>query len=231
MAVEDDWTLDKAPRLDGKVAIVTGATGGLGYEPPPWGWPVSARSPSSPAATPTKARGPGAHPAESPRAKVRFNVLDLASLASVARFAAAVSTAHRGVIDILVNNAGVMGPPARQVTEDGFERQFGVNHLGHFALTARLKDALRAAGGGGRVVSVASLAHRQAALDLDDPQSVKSYGRCGRTAAASSPCWCLRSSCTAARSETAGTWSASRRIPAGRGPTLSATASAAARPD
>ncbi len=105
-------------------------------------------------------------------AKVRFEALDLASLASVSRFAAAMSG---GVVDILVNNAGVMGLPRRQVTQDGFERQIGVNYLGHFALTARLKDALCAAAGGGRVVNVASLAHRRVALDLDDLQAERSY--------------------------------------------------------
>jgi NAD(P)-dependent dehydrogenase (short-subunit alcohol dehydrogenase family) len=79
------------------------------------------------------------------------------------------------VIHILVNNAGVMGTPTRQLTRDGFEQQIGVNYLAHFALTARLKEALCAAPGGGRVVSVASLAHRRGALVLDDLQSEKSY--------------------------------------------------------
>jgi NAD(P)-dependent dehydrogenase (short-subunit alcohol dehydrogenase family) len=85
-----------------------------------------------------------------PDAKVRFEMLDLASLASVGRFAAAVSAAHGGVIDILVNNAGVMSLPTRLLTEDGFEQQIGVNYLGHFALTARLKDALCRSSGDGR---------------------------------------------------------------------------------
>ncbi|HEY4042749.1 MAG TPA: oxidoreductase, partial [Rhodopila sp.] len=68
-----------------------------------------------------------------------------------------------------------MGLPKREQTEDGFERQIGVNYLGHFALTLRLLDAIRSAPGGGRVVSIASLAHRRATLDLDDLQSAKSY--------------------------------------------------------
>jgi NAD(P)-dependent dehydrogenase (short-subunit alcohol dehydrogenase family) len=96
-------------------------------------------------------------------------MLDLASLDSVARFAAGWT----GTIDILVNNAGVMGYRARQQTADGFERQFGVNYLGHFALTARLKDAVCAASG--RVVNVASLAHRGGRLAFGDLQSERSY--------------------------------------------------------
>ena len=106
-----------------------------------------------------------------PAAEVRFETLDLASLGSVARFASAVTAADGGMIDILVNNAGVMSPPARLLTEDGLERQIGVNYLGHFDLTTQLRDALCRASGGGRVVTVASLAHRQVTLDLDDLQS------------------------------------------------------------
>jgi NAD(P)-dependent dehydrogenase (short-subunit alcohol dehydrogenase family) len=170
-----NWTLDDAPSLDGKVAIVTGATGGLGYE--------TALGLARRGATTILA---GRNPAKGlraiariqralPGAKVRSEMLDLASLASVAAFAAAETAAHGGVIHILVNNAGVMGYPTREVTQDGFERQFGVNLLGHFALTARLRQALCAAPGGGRVVTVASLAHRRAALNLDDLQSERSY--------------------------------------------------------
>ena len=103
--------------------------------------------------------------------KLYFEVLDLDSLGSVARFAAA----RDGVVDILINNAAVMALPERERTEDGFERQIGVNYLAHFALTIRLLDAIRAAPGGGRVVNIASLAHRRAALELDDFQSEKSY--------------------------------------------------------
>ena len=174
-AVTKNWTLNDAPALDDKVAIVTGATGGLGYET---ALGLARRG----AATILAGRNPdkGAQAVariqrEAPGAKACFEHLDLASLASVARLAAAVVAAQRGVIDILVNNAGVMGFPTRQLTQDDFERQIGVNYLGHFALTARLKDALCAAPGGGRVVNVASLAHRRAALNLDDLQSERSY--------------------------------------------------------
>jgi NAD(P)-dependent dehydrogenase (short-subunit alcohol dehydrogenase family) len=170
-----DWSLRDAPDLSGRVAIVTGATGGLGY--------ATALGLASSGATTILAGRNANKGAQAlsriqnsvPTAKVRFEMLDLASLASVTRFAAAVVASNESVIDILVNNAGVMSPPTRLRTEDGFERQIGVNYLGHFALTARLKEALCRAAGGGRVVNVASLAHQRASLDLDDLQSEKSY--------------------------------------------------------
>ncbi len=183
-AVRDGWSLGDAPSLDGKVAIVTGATGGLGYET---ALGLARRGATTILAGRNAGKGAQALTRlqrSLPDARARFEMLDLGSLASVSRFATAVSEAHGGVIDILVNNAGVMGMPSRELTEDGFERQIGVNYLGHFALTARLKDALckgsvdKAATGaaaGGRVVNVASLAHRRASLELDDLQSERAY--------------------------------------------------------
>ena len=174
-AEKASWSLNDAPDLSGKSAIITGSTGGLGYE--------TALGLAAKGATTILA---GRNPAKGaqavarimqaiPGAKARFEPLDLASLASIARFADAVTQAPSGGIDILVNNAGVMGLPNRQLTQDGFEQQIGVNYLGHFALTTRLKDALCAAPGGVRVVNVASLAHRRGTLKLDDLQSAKSY--------------------------------------------------------
>lgn len=108
-----------------------------------------------------------------PGAVVRYMCLDLASLQSVREFA---KTLHGELpfIDVLVNNAGIMSPPHRRVTEDGFELQFGVNYLSHFALTAHLLGLLRA-GSSPRVVNVTSLAHRYANIDFDDLQSEKTY--------------------------------------------------------
>lgn len=169
-----DWTLANAPRLTDKLAIVTGATGGLGFETALGlarlgaATVLAARNRDKGAAAVNRIRG------EVPGAKVRFEPLDLANLASVAAFAAS----QTAPIDILVNNAAVMGLPTRRLTEDGFEQQIGVNYLGHFALTARLKDAL-CASGRARVVQVASLAHRRAALGLDDFQSARSYSPMG----------------------------------------------------
>ena len=165
------WNPGDAPRLDGKRAVVTGATGGIGLETALG----LARMGASTVLTGRDAAKGAASIARIrravPAADIGFQPLDLASLAAVASFA----DGWRGPLDILVNNAGVMGLPARQVTGDGFERQIGVNYLSHFALTARLKPALSAAPGGGRVVSVASLAHRRAVLDLNDLNSEKSY--------------------------------------------------------
>jgi NAD(P)-dependent dehydrogenase (short-subunit alcohol dehydrogenase family) len=172
---KDGWTPAAAPRLDGKVAIVTGATGGIGFESA-FGLArrgattvLAGRNPDKGAKALAKIR------AELPAAKVSFELLDLNSLASVARFA----RAQGGAIDVLINNAAVMGLPTREQTEDGFERQIGVNYLAHFALTLRMLDAIGAARDGGRVVHVASLAHRRATLDLDDLQSERSYNPMG----------------------------------------------------
>ena len=166
------WTPADAPRLDGKVVIVTGATGGLGYETAlalarhGATTILAGRNPDKGARAVARIQG------QLPAAKLRFEFLDLDSLGSVARFAAA----RDGVVDILINNAAVMGLPKRERTEDGFERQIGVNYLAHFALTIRLLDAIRAAPGGGRVVNIASLAHRRATLELDDFLSEQTYG-------------------------------------------------------
>lgn len=175
MARMTGWTLDQAPRLDGKRAIVTGATGGLGYE-------VALGLARLGATTVLAARNPdkGAMALARirhlvPNAQVRFEHLDLASLSSVAKLATSQTTP----IDILVNNGAVMGLPTRRLTQDGFEQQIGVNYLAHFALTARLKNALCAAPGGARVVQVASLAHRGGALGLDDFQAERSYSPMG----------------------------------------------------
>jgi NAD(P)-dependent dehydrogenase (short-subunit alcohol dehydrogenase family) len=173
-SVREGWSLGDAPSLDGRIAIVTGATGGLGYET---ALGLARRGATTILAGRNQAKGAQALlrlQRSIPSATARFELLDLGSLASVARFATSVSEAH-GAIDILVNNAGVMGMPARSVTEDGFEQQIGVNYLAHFALTARLKDALCKARGGGRVVSVASLAHKRAAPILEDLQAEQSY--------------------------------------------------------
>ena len=105
-------------------------------------------------------------------ARIRYEHLDLASLASIADFAQRMRA--RQSLDLLINNAGVMALPRRQTTADGFEMQFGTNHLGHFALTARLMPLLRRAGAP-RVISVSSLAHRTGFIDFDDLQGERTY--------------------------------------------------------
>ncbi len=162
---------DGLARLEGRTAIVTGATGGLGYE--------VARGLLRLGASVVLAgrdRIKGQHALvrlsnERSAASPRFQHLDLASLASVRAFADAT-----GACDILVNNAGLMGTPSRRSTADGFELQLGTNYLGHFALTGLLLPALTRAEGGGRVVSVSSVAHRRATIRFDDLQSDRAYG-------------------------------------------------------
>jgi len=167
------WSLQDAPRLDSRTAVVTGATGGLG-------WEVALGLAQRGATTVLAGRNPvkGADAlarllARVPGATARFELVDLASLDSVAMFADRLVAAHPAV-SVLVNNAGVMAPPARRVTADAFELQFGTNYLGHFALTARLLPALLASGSG-RVVSVSSLAHRRARMNFDDLQAATGY--------------------------------------------------------
>ena len=108
---------------------------------------------------------------EVPGCSASFETLDLASLASV-RALSERMLQRRQRIDVLINNAGIMSPPQRKLTVDGYELQFGVNYLGHFALTARLLPLLAERS---RVVNVTSLAQNYAKLDLDDLQSERRY--------------------------------------------------------
>jgi NAD(P)-dependent dehydrogenase (short-subunit alcohol dehydrogenase family) len=165
------WTLADAPRLEGKVAVVTGATGGLGFETALGLARLGATTVLASRNRDKGAKAVAAIRQEALSNAARFEMLDLNSLLSIERFA----DGQGGRVDILVNNAAVMGLQTRERTDDGFERQVGVNFLGHFALTLRLLDKIRAAPDG-RVVSVASLAHRGASLDLADFQSERRYG-------------------------------------------------------
>jgi NAD(P)-dependent dehydrogenase (short-subunit alcohol dehydrogenase family) len=162
------------PDLSGKLAIVTGSNSGLGFG-------LARRLSEAGAdvimAIRNRAKGEAAIDeirATVPDARLTIKPLDLSSLASVAALGDALNADGRP-IDILINNAGVMTPPKRDITADGFELQFGSNHLGHFALTAHLLPLLRAAGRA-RVVSLSSLAARQSGrIHFDDPQFEKSY--------------------------------------------------------
>jgi NAD(P)-dependent dehydrogenase (short-subunit alcohol dehydrogenase family) len=165
------WTADQIPDQSGRVVVVTGANSGLGL--------VTARELARAGATVILAARDGKAKAALgqiagavPAAKLDPRELDLADLDSVRGFAESVSADHPR-IDVLVNNAGVMMPP-RSTTADGFELQFGTNHLGHFALTGLLLNTL-AAVDGSRVVTVSSLEHRPGRLDFDDLQSERSY--------------------------------------------------------
>jgi NAD(P)-dependent dehydrogenase (short-subunit alcohol dehydrogenase family) len=167
------WNLADIPNQTGKLAVVTGATGGLGYET---ALELARAGASVVLAGRNGDKGQqaiGRIRSLHPDALVRFEELDLAELASIAAFADRL-LAQGKPIDMLVNNAGVMTPPQRKTTRDGFELQFGTNHLGHFALTGRLLPLL-AGGRGARVVNVASLMHRVGKMRFDDLQWEKSY--------------------------------------------------------
>ncbi|KAA8964473.1 SDR family oxidoreductase [Mycobacterium sp.] len=161
------------PDLSGKLAVVTGANSGLGFG---LARRLSAAGADVVMAIRNRARGEAAADeirATVPAAKLTIKPLDLSSLSSVAALSAQLNAEGRP-IDILINNAGVMTPPDRDTTADGFELQFGSNHLGHFALTAQLLPLLRAAQRA-RVVSLSSLAARFGRIHFDDLQFEKSY--------------------------------------------------------
>lgn len=141
-----NWTLKDMPDLAGKTAIVTGGNSGIGYNT---ALELARKGATVVIATRDKARGEAAanrirsvHAA----AKVETGVLDLSDLSSVKAFSKRFLAGHP-VLDILVNNAGVISLPKREITRDGFEMQVGINHLGHFALTARMLPALMASKG------------------------------------------------------------------------------------
>lgn len=171
------WTENDVPAQQDRLAVVTGANTGLGFE--------TARVLATYGATVIlavrdveKGRQAAGRIVEAvPGARTSVLALDLSSLESV-RAAAAELHATQSRIDLLVNNAGVMHPP-RQTTADGFELQFGTNHLGHFALTGLVLDLLLKARES-RVVTVSSLAHRiRGRIHFDDLQWEKSYDRIG----------------------------------------------------
>jgi NAD(P)-dependent dehydrogenase (short-subunit alcohol dehydrogenase family) len=166
------WTADAIPPLTGRTFVVTGANSGLGLE-----------------ATRLLA-GNGAHVVMTARSRVKgeaaaarigqdvpgasleLRTLDLADLDSVRAFAAGLHDDKVGV-DVLINNAGVMMAPQGE-TKQGFEVQFGTNHLGHFALTGLLLDLLTQ-GSDPRVVTVSSTFHKQGSIDFDDLMRTKAY--------------------------------------------------------
>lgn len=160
------------PDLTGKLAVVTGSNSGLGL-----GVAQRLAAAGSDVIMAVRNQAKGAAAAEEiraavPSAKIALKQLDLSSLESVAALGTELNAEGRP-IDILVNNAGVMQPPQRETTSDGFELQFGSNHLGHFALTAHLLPLLRA--GHARVVSLSSLAARFGRINFADPNLERGY--------------------------------------------------------
>ncbi|MGY4710773.1 SDR family NAD(P)-dependent oxidoreductase [Mycolicibacterium sp. CBM1] len=176
------WTEANVPDQHGRVAIVTGSNTGLGFDT---ARVLAERGARVVMAVRDTAKGDAAAAhirSTAPGADVAVHKLDLGSLASVREAAAELGSTYPRV-DLLINNAGVMYPP-KQTTADGFELQFGTNHLGHFALTGLLLNNLLPVDGS-RVVVVASIAHTiRAKIDFDDLQwerrryeRVASYGQ------------------------------------------------------
>ena len=166
------WTAAEIPPLNGRRALVTGANSGLGFQT---ALELARHGASVVMASRDRGRGEQALSqlrALVPAAEASLMLLDLADLSSVQRCAEAYAVDHDG-LDLLVNNAGVMAIPRRK-TADGFEMQFGTNHLGHFALTGRLLPLL-AARPGARVVTVSSNGHRMGRIDFDDLQHERDY--------------------------------------------------------
>ena len=170
------WTGDDVLSMDDETVVITGANSGIGFH--------AARAFAAKGADVTMAcrsveRGEDAADEireEVPDAPVEVRELDLASLDSVEDFADGFIQDH-DALDVLCNNAGVMAIP-RTETEDGFETQFGVNHLGHFALTAHLSD-LVVSTDRARVVTTSSGAHERGTIDFEDPHGEDEYTKWG----------------------------------------------------
>lgn len=166
------WTAEQISSQAGRVAVVTGANSGIGWETANELARVGAhvvlacRDPKRGADAVARIRQ------QLPQASVELRSLDVSSLASVRAFADELPLDR---IDLLINNAGVMAIP-RRLTVDGFEMQFGTNHLGHFALTGLLIGRIA---DGGRVVNVSSNAHRLARMSFDDLMGEKRYSEWG----------------------------------------------------
>ena len=167
------WTAADIPDQRGRVAVVTGANSGLGLV-------TAGELARAGARVVLAARSPGRGDAAAasiagvvPGATVESAVLDLADLDSVRAFAASAPAR----VDLLINNAGIMAAP-RRLTKDGFESQFGTNHLGHFALTGLLLSNMLATPAP-RVVTVSSHLHRRGTMRFDDLQGERKYDRWG----------------------------------------------------
>lgn len=172
MTEKSRWTASDMPCQKGMLVFITG-TGGLAYE-------IALALARAGAEIILAGRNPSRGEASADRirasvhgASIGVEQFDLADLSSIAALGSRMREADRK-IDVLINNAAVMTVPRRQTTKDGFELQFGTNHLGHFALTAHLMPLLRK-GPGARVVTVCALAANMAAIHFDDLQRARSY--------------------------------------------------------
>jgi len=174
--MSNQWTQANIPDLQGRLVIVTGGNSGIGYEA---ALVLAGRNAKVILAVRDSKKGDEAAQAirgRFPQASAIAMPLDLSELKSVRAFASAFLAQYQR-LDILINNAGVMALPKRK-TADGFDLQFGTNHLGHFALTGLLLPALRQASNA-RVVTVSSYLHESGDIHFDDLQWEKRYDRWG----------------------------------------------------
>ena len=175
--VATKWTATQMVSQTGKVMLVTGANSGIGYQA---ALELARHGAHVLLGVRNPAKGQDALQRllrEAPGASAEVVELDVASLSSVHSFAEGFLRREQA-LDVLINNAGVMALPKRELTADGFERQFATNHLGHFALTGLLLPALKRSSVA-RVVTVASRAHRNGTIEGDNLQSERSYDPMG----------------------------------------------------
>ena len=170
-----NWTANNIPSQQGKRALITGANSGIGWET---ALELARRGAEVilPARTPAKADDAVARIKQQvPQAKLIPEILDLADLSSVRSFAARTIERFPGQsLDLLINNAGVMAVPTRELTVDGYERQFATNYLGPFALTALLFASIKPQTGS-RIVIVSSTASNFGKIEFDNLQSERIY--------------------------------------------------------
>lgn len=151
------WMPDRLPALTGRTYVVTGGNSGIGFEASRLLSGRGARVIMASRNAERASAAVAAIKADQPEARVEYVLLELSSLASVRRAAAEIGS-RTETIAALILNAGLMMLPNRKLTEDGFETQLGVNHLGHFLLASLLNDRVQACGG--RFVIVSSVAHQ-----------------------------------------------------------------------
>lgn len=168
------WNVTNIPDMTEKVVVVTGSNNGLGFEASKMLARNNARVIMTGRNKQKLADAKSAIQEEQSNAQIETRELDMADLASIKKFSEAMCQ-HFDHIDILINNAGVMAPP-RGETKDGFELQFGTNHLGHFALTAQLFPLLKNTAGS-RVVTVSSIAAQNGTINFDDLMFKQNYKR------------------------------------------------------
>ena len=174
-----DWTADRIPPQQGRRALITGANSGIGYETA-----LELARRGAEVILPARSVAKSNEAIERirlqvPNAKLHAATLDLASLSSVQSFAAEFSSAFPGEsLDLLINNAGVMAVPKREITVDGFERQFATNYLGPFLLTALLYPHLKQKAGS-RIAIISSSASKQGKIRFDNLQGERSYSPWG----------------------------------------------------